>query len=156
MELDEFKRRVKEKEPEETALRSADELEGYIRKRTGSILNKIKRSIQFELLGCFVFIAAALWIWFRYPVSYTRVISLLTIFLSCFLLIYLGALHKKISRFEQTPLAVKNSLQQVIAILEQFTRTYFQFVMITLPIMFIFGLITGFLTVHADTSIKKF
>jgi hypothetical protein len=156
MELDEFKQRFKEKEPEKNILHSADELEGYTRKRTRSIINHVKRSILFELVSCLIFIAAALWVWFSYPVSYVRAFSLLSISLCCFLLIYLGALYKKISIYEEAALAVKNSLQQVIAILEQFTRAYFQFTMITLPIVFVFGLITGFLTVKGGTGIKNF
>jgi len=156
MELDEFKQRVKEKEPEKTALHSADELEGYTRKRTRSVINHIKRSILFELGACFIFIATALWVWFSYPVPYVRAFSLLSVSLCCFLLIYLGALYKKISKYEEAALTVKNSLRQVIDIVEQFTRVYFQFTMITLPIAFIFGLITGFLTVNGDTGIKNF
>jgi Ca2+/Na+ antiporter len=156
MELDEFKQRFKEKEPEESAWHSVDELGGYVRKRTHSIINNIKRNILFELVACFIFIAAALWVWFSYPVSYVRAFSLLTISLCCFLLIYLVVLYKKIGIYEQATPAVKNSLQQVIDILEQFTRTYFQFTMITLPIAFIFGLITGFLNVNGNSGIKNF
>jgi len=157
MELDEFKQRVKESaDQEQTALHSAYELEGYTRKRTRSIVNHIKRSILFELIASIIFIVAAVWIWFSYPVSYVRVFSLLAFCMCVFLLIYLSALHKKISIYEKAPLSVKTGLQQVITILEQFTRVYFQFTMITLPIAFIFGLITGFLTIHDDNGFINF
>jgi Ca2+/Na+ antiporter len=157
MELDDFKQRFKEREePGQMAFHSAHELEGYTRKRTHSIVNNIKRSIFFELLACIIFTATAVWVWFSYPVSYVRVFCLLAVCLCVFLLIYLAALYKKINVYEKAPLAVKNRLQQVITILEQFTRAYFQFTMITLPVAFIFGLITGFLTVHNDTGFKNF
>jgi len=142
MELDEFKQRVKESaDQEQTALHSAYELEGYTRKRTRSIVNHIKRSILFELIASIIFIVAAVWIWFSYPVSYVRVFSLLAFCMCVFLLIYLSALHKKISIYEKAPLSVKTGLQQVITILEQFTRV---------------GLITGFLTIHDDNGFINF
>ncbi|MEO5592940.1 MAG: hypothetical protein ABIR15_10780 [Chitinophagaceae bacterium] len=157
MELDEFKQRVKESvEQEQTALHSAYELEGYTHKRTRSIINHIKRSILFELMASILFIVAAVWIWFSYPVPYVRVFSLLAFCICFFLLFYLSALHKKINIYEKSPQSVRTGLQQVITILEQFTRVYFQFTMITLPIAFIFGLITGFFTIHDDNGIINF
>lgn len=156
MELDEFKQRSKEKEPKEIILHSASDLEGYIHKRTRSAISNIKRNILFELVACLVFIAVAVWVWFYYPVAYVRAFALLCIALCCLLLIYLGALYKKISLYEQAAPAVKDRLHQVISIIEQFTKAYFQFTMITLPIAFIFGLITGFLNIKGGTGIRNF
>lgn len=156
MELDEFKQRSKETEPKKIILHSASDLEGYIRKRTRSTISNIKRNILFELVACLVFIAVAAWAWFNYPVSYVKAFALLCIALCCILLIYLGGLYKKISIYEKAAPAVKDSLQQVISIIEQFTKAYFQFTMITLPIAFIFGLITGFLNVKGETGIRNF
>jgi len=51
---------------------------------------------------------------------------------------------------------VREGLQRVIAIIEEFTRLYFQFTMITLPIAFIFGLISGFLSLNGGAGIKNF
>ncbi|MEP6749053.1 MAG: hypothetical protein ABJB86_15075 [Bacteroidota bacterium] len=156
MELDDFKKRFSETMPESIILQSAGELEGYIRKRANSVIDKVKRSILFELLACIAFIAIAVWAWFYYNLSYVKAISMLSIFLCCCLLIYLGSLYKKISKYEKNTLTVKSGLQQVISILEQFTRVYFQFTMITLAIAFVVGLITGFITVHSDTAIINF
>ena len=48
---------------------------------------------------------------------------------------------------------VKESLQQIIMLyLRSLPRTYFQFVLITLPVFFIFGLITGYLDVGGKTG----
>jgi hypothetical protein len=156
MELDEFKLRLKEQAPAEKTLHTADELEGYIRKKTSSIIDSIKHRIVFELLACCILIAAAVWAWFGYTVPYIRAFSLLSFMLSCFLLIYLVAVYNKINIYEKGGWPVKKSLQQVITILSAFTRVYFQFTMITLPIAFIFGIITGFLHAHQDTAIKNF
>jgi hypothetical protein len=156
MELDEFKMLLKEKDHEEIALHSAVELEGYIRKTTRSVTDKIKRSIRFEFALGIVFVCIALWAWFRYPFAYVRPFCLLSISVCCFLFIYFGALYKKISRYEQSPLPVKNTLQKIIDILQQFTRLYFQVTMITLPINFIFGLIAGYLVIKGDAGLKNF
>jgi len=156
MELDEFKQRFKEQMPQETSLHSADELEGYIRKRTRSIIASVKRNIRFEILACFVFIAVAIWAWFAYPVSYVRAISLLTVCVCCLLLVYLVNLYRKIGAYEQASLSIKNTLQLVIGILHQFTRVYFQFTMITLPLAFVFGLATGFLNIKSGEGLNHF
>lgn len=145
MELDEFKQRIKGKVPEERG-QSADELGTYIRSRTVSSLQKIKRSMLFELIACGAFIAISIAIFIIYHISYVRVFCLLAIFLCCFLVAYLAALHRKISLYEKNMPAVREGLLQVIEIVETFTKLYFQFTMITLPIAFIFGLITGFLS----------
>ena len=156
MELDEFKLKLKEQPPEEKDQHSADELELAIRRNTVSITDKIKRNILFELAACGVFVAAAVWAWFTYPQAYARVFSLLTIMLSCLLVVYLAAVYRKINLYETGGLPVRKSLQEAIAILSQFTRVYFQFTMITLPIAFVFGLITGFFSVNGNEAIRHF
>ncbi len=156
MELDEIKDLLKLKLEEGPAQLTSIELEEHIGKRTHSIIAKIKRSIRFELaLGIF-FVVIALWAWFRYPVFYVRPFSLLCIALCSILFIYFGALYKKISLYEQSPLPVKDSLQKIIDIVQEFTRLYFRFNMVTLPIYFIFGLITLYLIVKGDSGIKNY
>jgi len=156
MELDEFKERLKENAPDETVIHTAHELQGYIHRRAASSIKKIKRSILFELAACAVFIIASVWAWEHYPVSYVRAFALLSVFLCCFLLLYLGALYKKVWTYEKEAPAVREGLQRVIGIIEQFTRLYFRFTMITLPIAFIFGLITGFLSLNGGAAMKSF
>lgn len=156
MELDEFKQRLKEQVHGETLSRTAHELGSYTGRRTASVLKKIKRSIVFELLACVIFIAAAVWAWMVYSFPYVHVFCLLCFFMCCFLLLYLGAFYKKISACEKQAAAVRENLRQVIGIIEQFTRLYFQFTMITLPIAFIFGLITGFFSLANTVDQKNF
>ena len=156
MELDEFKIIVKDTAPEIPELYAARQLEGYMRKRANAITDKVKRSIIFELVTCIVFIGLAVWAWYSYPVPAVRAFSLLSAGLCIFLILYLGALYKKIVFYEKTLLPVKDSLAQIITILTQFTRSYFQFVMITLPLFFIFGLITGYFMVGGNGGLQHF
>ena len=156
MELDEFKEQLKKNALDEPVAHTAHELQGYIHRRKVSSIKKIKRSILFELAACVVFIIASVWAWQRYSVSYVHAFVLTSVFLCCFLLMYLAALYKKISAYERETPVVREGLQRVIAIIEEFTRLYFQFTMITLPIAFIFGLITGFLSLNGGAGIKNF
>ena len=156
MELDDFKQRIHTKLSETGAIQSAHDLAGYIHARTSSTIKKIKRNIRFELMACTLFIAASIWMYAAYHVSYVRVFAFLSIVLSCLLLVYLVSLHKKISSYEKNAPAVRLALREIVEILERFTRLYFQFTMITLPIAFIFGLITGFLRLNGATPIMNF
>lgn len=156
MELDEFKTVLKSNKPEDSIHRSADELQRYIHAKTTSITGKIKRSILFESAAGGLFIAIAVWAWFSYPGLYVRPFSLLAVGLCCFFFIYLVALYRKMNVYAKTSPAVKENLQQVIDVLQQFIKLYFQLAILILLIAFIFGLITGYLRVTGDTSIKKF
>jgi len=156
MELDDFKQLYRENDSEDRATHSAGELEDCMRSKTRSITGKIKRSILFEFVVAVFFVALALWSWFHYPSRLTRPFAMLTIALCCIFFLYLGALYKKIVAYEKAPPAVKDGLRQVITILQQFTRLYFQFTMITLPIVFIFGLIAGYLEITGDARVQFF
>ena len=156
MELDDFKQLYKETNPGESATRTAGELEDCMRNKTHSITGKVKRSILFEFAVAVFFVALAAGAWVLYPSRLARPFAMLTIALCCIFFLYLGALYKKILAYEHTPPAVKDSLRQVIVILQQFTRLYFQFTMITLPIVFIFGLIAGYLYISGDAGIGHF
>lgn len=155
MELDEFKQRLKDQVQAETPDRTAFEPLSYSG-RTEPIFKKIKRSLIFELLACMAFIAVAVWAWFVYSISYVHVFCLLSIFVCCLLLLYLGVLYKNISVYEKETPAVRENIRRAIAIIEQFTRLYFRFTMITLPIAFIFGLITGFFSLNNTADLKIF
>jgi hypothetical protein len=156
MELDEFKTVLQSDKPEERIHLSADELQRYIHTKTTSITGKIKRSILFESAVGVLFIVIAVWAWFSYPGMYVRPFSLLAAGLCCFFFIYLVALYRKMNVYANTSPAVKENLQQVIDILQQFIKLYFQLAILILLIAFIFGLITGYLRVTGDTAIKKF
>jgi len=156
MELDDFKQLYKQTNPGDSDTRSAGELADCMRSKTHSITGKVKRSILLEFAVAVIFVALAVWTWFVYPSRLARPFAMLTIALCCIFFLYLGALYKKILVYEQTPPAVKDSLRQVITILRQFTRLYFQFTMISLPIVFIFGLIAGYLNINGDPGIGHF
>ncbi len=156
MELDEFKQLYKERLKTETMRHSADELAMLIHSKTYSVTEKIKRSIWFELSVYLFFTVAALFVWIVFPSRLSNPFAMLTIALCCIYFLYLVALYKKIRFYEKSGFAIKDSLRQLITIVQQFTRLYFQFTMVTLPILFVFGLIALYLNVTNNPSIKSF
>ncbi len=156
MELDEFKQILQSIKSEEHFVHSDETLQRIIHSKTSSVIDKIKKSIVFEFAVGIIFIAASIWTWFSYPGGYVRPFSMLTIMLCCYFFIYLFNLYRKMNTYESASPAVREKLQQVINILQEFVRVYFQLSILVLLIAFIFGLITGYLRVAGDAAIIKF
>jgi len=156
MELDEFKMVLKMRAVEDSTQHTTGELQQYIHRKTASVIDKVKQSILFEFIVSIFFVVTFAWAWFRYPFFYVRCFAALSIALCIFFLTYLVSLYKTINYHTQSSPAVKDSLLQIIDILQRFTRLYFKLTMIMLPVAFIFGLITGYLDVSSDITIKHF
>ncbi|HEY4150382.1 MAG TPA: hypothetical protein VGM41_15695 [Chitinophagaceae bacterium] len=143
MELDDFKSVLRTKLEEPLQLRSPRELERSIHSKTNSIIGKIKRSIVFELLINLLFLPIA-WAGIHYSLLYVRCIFIV-VAIGCFLFMtYTALFYRRILFFEKNIPAVKERLQQVIDLLQRFTRLYFRFTMWVLPLVFLLGLVTGY------------
>lgn len=156
MELDEFKQLYLRATPEDAGIQSELQLERRLHSRTDSITARIKRSIRFEFAVAVFFLTAAIWAWFAHRSLLSKSFSLITVFLCIFFFTYLGALYKKIQMYETSLPSVKDKLVQVIYILQQFTQLYFQFTMISLPMVFLFGLMTGYWQINNSPGIHTF
>jgi len=146
MELDDFKSVLKTKLEEPAQQRSARELEQSIRRRAASIVDKIKRNIVLEIAMSFLFLLLAC-TGVRNPLLYVKGIFIIIAITSPLFIVYLALLYRKILFYENNTPAVKEGLQQVIDILQRFTRLYFRFTMWILPLVFVLGLVTGYLDV---------
>ena len=144
MELDDFKTRLKASLEQQAPGRSAAELERSIHRKTASLLSKIKRSIVWELVLGLVLVLAGAWVWWDYPSLSNRFFSTLMLLVCLFFVVQLAALYKKIIRFEKADQPVKERLQQIIYILQRFTRLYIRFSMSILPVAFVLGLVAGY------------
>ncbi|MBS1567537.1 MAG: hypothetical protein JST39_24345, partial [Bacteroidetes bacterium] len=144
MELDDFKTLLKTKLEAEAPVRSTAELEQAIQGRTMSVLDKVRRSILWELVLGFVLVAAGIWIWVRFPSFSNRCFSTLMGLLCIFFMIRLGRLYRSILHFGKNDQPVRERLREIIRILQQFTRLYFRFSMSVLPVAFMLGLATGY------------
>jgi hypothetical protein len=148
MELDELKNILKEKMGSDFRKFSAPDFENLIKGNTFSVLEKVKRSLVFEW-----FLAIGLTLGFGIIAIlnkeiYIRFFSGLSLIICIPFLFYLKSLGKKISLYENSTLNIRESLEQIIQILQRFTRLYFRISMGILPAAFLFGLIMGYLEIN--------
>lgn len=156
MELDELKYQLNQKLATEHASRSNADISALLKKKTNSVLSKLKRSLIIEMGLCILFFAAMLYVCIVTDYwsirLYFGVFSVL-IFLMTFVLFYLYRRTNELSNSDQP---IKSNLQTLAALLEEFVRRYFQFTMALLPICFMFSLILSYAEPIEIPEIEKF
>lgn len=144
MELDELKSQLKNKLAADHAGRSGDDIAALLHKKTGSIVDKLKRSLWIEILcGVVVFIVFGYIGLFSSYHSLRIYFSVFTILVAAFVGL-LFFLLRRTTRLSSTALPVKSNLQTIINIIEEFMKRYFQFTMALIPICFIFSFLVGY------------
>lgn len=144
MELDEFKDTLNQQLATDHLYRSEADIAALLRKKAHSIIVKIKKSLWFEIFSCIVIMLL-----FGY-LGLSCKYSSMNIYFSAFTLVFvpftiiLFYLLKKINRLNTNSLSVKNNLQSIVSILEEFMKRYFQFTMVLIPICFVFAFFLGY------------
>lgn len=144
MELDEFKDILNQQLATDHLYRSEADIAALLRKKAHSIIVKIKKSLWFEIFSCIVIMLL-----FGY-LGLSCKYSSMNIYFSAFTLVFvpftiiLFYLLKKINRLNTNSLSVKNNLQSIVSILEEFMKRYFQFTMVLIPICFVFAFFLGY------------
>ncbi len=150
MELDDIKQLLKYKLDESTTSKTAVALGDILRQSSKSIAGKLKRSIHFEIALC-VCIAICFGI-----VAYTSPHWSFSIYFGFFSILFMGFilvliyLNKKINAFTTSDYAVRENLEKLYLILVEFTKRYFQFSMLLLPVCFI----ASILLTYADETMS--
>jgi MFS family permease len=153
MELDELKQDLQHKLGEGSPSRSAAVLENYMHQRTQSVIGKVKRNMTGEIIFSLVLLPVFTYLFFYSQLLYMRFfMGLGSVFCALFIG-YLIRLYKKIQRAEATTPTIRENLQQVITIIQAFTRIYFQLTMIMLPVAFIAGMITGYADITSSRQV---
>ena len=147
MELDEIKYILRSKLEASQATFSSEDLEATIRQRTNSLTNRIKRNLWMELAACLVCILISVWAWVIYPLIYVHLFCIATWLFGIAFCTALLALYKKITRHEKIQGTMRESLRQTIIIVTKFTGLYASVSIILLPVIYVFGLITGYMDV---------
>jgi hypothetical protein len=144
MELDELKSLINQKLTTDHSGRSANDIAQLLTRKTGSVIDKLKRSLRIEVICCIaaILLFAYIGIWGQFTSLriYFSVFALLS-------LVFLGILiHlcKRINDLSATTLPVKSNLQTIVHIIQEFSKRYFQFTMALLPVCFVFALILGY------------
>ncbi|HQS24732.1 MAG: hypothetical protein B7Y11_09270 [Sphingobacteriia bacterium 24-36-13] len=144
MELDDLKGLINQKLMEGSPNITENNFTDLLKGKASSVISKIKKSLWFEIACCALvvplFIGIAL---FSSHSSLKIYFGLFGAIFIPFTLIFFYLL-KKINEFDQSVLPIKENLQQLIKMLEDFTRRYFQFNMALLPICFLVALFLGY------------
>lgn len=144
MELDELKILLKEQPVKMKVIKSPDDIALLMGSETKSITGKLKRSLWIEIFTCIVFIVPCVAVGlFGSYVSLRIYFSLFAV--ACFLfLIFLFLLLKKTNRYSSADLPIKSNLQQLVTLLKEFVKRYFQLTMAMIPVTLIIALLLGY------------
>ena len=144
MELDDFKTQLKDKLSSDHTGRSPEDIASLLTKKTQSVIGKLKKSLRFEIYSGIV-----INLLFGY-LGLTSHYRTFNIYFSVFAFLSLGFigllfyLLKRTNQLSSTTLPVKNNLQTIVTIIEDFCKRYFQFTMGLLPVCFIFAFMLGY------------
>jgi hypothetical protein len=156
MELDELKYQLNQKLATDHASRSNADLSVLLKKKTHSVISKLKRSLIIEMVLCILFFAAMLYVCFitnYWSVRlYFGVFTVLTVLMT-FVLFYL---YRRTSTLSNSDQPIKNNLQMLVGLLEEFVKRYFQFTMALLPVCFMFSMILSYADPVEIPEIEKF
>jgi len=144
MELDELKILLKEQPAKMREIKSSDDIAKLMGSKTKSITGKLKRSLWIEIITCIVFIVPCVAVGILGTYSSLRIyFSIFAV--ACFLfLIFLFLLLKKTNRYSSADLPVKSNLQQLVNLLKEFIKRYFQLTMAMIPVTLIIAIVLGY------------
>ncbi len=160
MELDDFKNMLNQKLETNHLLLSEADLTALLSQKAHSIYGKIKRSIWFEIISSFIIIIAFAYIGFSskyHPVNIYFIFF--TFLLMPFLLIFFYLL-KKTNQLNQLNQPIKDNMQSLVDLMEEFMKRYFQFTIALIPICYIFSFAVGYSEkepiLALDSSFKEY
>lgn len=143
MELDELKVQLNQKFNAEQQ-KSSEDLALLLKKKTSSLIAKIRRSIWIELIACVAFTVAFALIAVFAPYWSLKVYFGFFSFVCVAFFIVLRYLLKKTSDFRTSALPVKANLVALFSILKEYVKRYFQLTMILIPLCLIFSFFLGY------------
>lgn len=156
MELDELKYQLNQRLATDHASRSNADISALLKKKTHSVISKIKRSLIIEMVLCVLFFAAMLYVCFITDYwsirMYFGVFTVLTVFMT-FVLYYL---YRRTDTLSDSDRPIKANLQTLVGLLEEFVKRYFQFTMALLPVCFMFSMILSYADPVEIPEIEKF
>ncbi|HTL09290.1 MAG TPA: hypothetical protein VL307_13565 [Chitinophagaceae bacterium] len=156
MELDDIKTLMNGALEQEMELRSSASLQDMLGKQTQSVIQRIKRSIWFELSAFILFALGAVACWLLYHRLLVHLFCMATWVLCIAFSAYLLLLHRRINFYEQFPAPVKENIQQVIDIVTRFTKLYAAISLGMLPVIYCFGLLIGYVELSSNGLLQQF
>ncbi|TAH07757.1 MAG: hypothetical protein EAZ12_08380 [Sphingobacteriia bacterium] len=144
MELDELKILLNQKLETDHLLRSEKDLADLLSQKAQSIYAKIKRSLWFEIISSFIIVIAFGYIGFTSKYQSINIyFSFFTALFIPFILIFFYLLNKT-NKINQSNKPIKENMQNLVDLMEEFMKRYFQFTMALIPICFTFSFALGY------------
>jgi hypothetical protein len=155
MELDELKNQLKNKLASDHAGRSDGDIASLLNRRTGSIIDRLKRNLKIEILFSILFLLIFCYFgFFGWNQPLRIYFSVFTVLCAPFILV-LFYLLRRTTRLTGTALPVKKNLQEIVKLTEEFVKRYFLFTMALLPICFILSLLLVYNDSNTISQIEK-
>lgn len=133
MELDEFKQTYHLFESS-FHRKSNEELQKILYNQVDSVVEKIKRSLKFEIIFVLLFSLFVVYVLVTFHGTYLKLLASLILGFSLLFTRFLIILFNKVKAYYAALHSVKDNLRQLILIINQFTRLYFQFTMAFVPV----------------------
>lgn len=156
MELDELKYQLNQRLATDHASRSNADISALLKKKTHSVISKIKRSLIIEMVLCILFFAAMLYVCFITDYWSIRVYFGLFTVLTVLMTFVLYYLYRRTNTLSDSDRPIKANLQTLVGLLEEFVKRYFQFTMALLPVCFMFSMILSYADPVEIPEIEKF
>jgi hypothetical protein len=156
MDLDQFKTELKTKLATDHINRSDADIEQLLKKKTGSIIDKIKKSLWFEIIIGFLFNFGFVYAAFDVSMHSLRIyfgVFSVVMYLFLFFLIYLLVRTYKIKTADQS---IKSNLDSYILLIDEFIKRYLQFTMALIPICSVFAGYLGYLDGQSDAKLNQY
>ena len=156
MELDELKYQLNQKLATDHTSRTDADIAALLKKKTRSVVAKLKRSLVIEMVFCVLFSVAMFYVCIVSDYWSIRLyfgVFAVLMFLFTFVLYYL---YKRTRQLTSSYQPVKANLQTVVSLLEEFVKRYFQFTMAMLPICFAFSIILSAIEPISVPQVDKF
>ncbi|HJV18297.1 MAG TPA: hypothetical protein VJ552_00335 [Sediminibacterium sp.] len=139
MELDDLKNKLNQQLETDHLLRSEADIAALLKKKAHSVLSKIKRSLWFEIIFCFAFTALLVYVGFASKYQSLRIYAGS---FSVIMLLITGVfffLLKRINQAGSNNLPIRENLQSIVILMDEFIRRYMQFCIALLPVCTIFS-----------------
>lgn len=156
MELDELKYQLNQRLATDHASRSNADISALLKKKTHSVISKIKRSLIIEMVLCVLFFAAMLYVCFITDYWSIRVYFGVFTVLTVLMTLVLYYLYRRTDTLSDSDRPIKTNLQTLVGLLEEFVKRYFQFTMALLPVCFMFSMILSYADPVEIPEIEKF
>lgn len=156
MELDELKYQLNQRLATDQASRSNADISALLKKKTHSVISKIKRSLIIEMVLCVLFFAAMLYVCFITDYWSIRVYFGVFTVLTVLMTLVLYYLYRRTDTLSDSDRPIKTNLQTLVGLLEEFVKRYFQFTMALLPVCFMFSMILSYADPVEIPEIEKF